>query len=134
MSSKKAAPDLHLLAPRVMNFGRDAETLRNTAATLAPRFLGVWDGMRKEIDPAFTFLQFVRALDPTIPMHAADRDGVRGYRNHPTYTGAMYLRRIAMPDRHKYREMAAEPGVCDECGLDKRDHQYGDVVSDEDTP
>jgi hypothetical protein len=42
----------------------------------------------------FTFVDFVRLFDDSVPTHAADRDGVTGYRNHPTYYTMQYMRRL----------------------------------------
>lgn len=116
-----------LTVSAVLQFGHDYEQARKVAKALAPRVMRMYAECQ-HADPRCTFVQFARTFDHTIPEHAADKDGKRGYRNHPTYAGLDYLRRITINPDHKYIECAWDAGHCDECGEAKEDHRYGDVV------
>lgn len=79
---------------------RQIQTLRRQFVTFRDSFAGVMQ-RRADLAPTFiriyglyqaatggSFLAFVRQIDPEVPM---DRDG---YRNHPSYQAAQYLRRL----------------------------------------
>lgn len=71
-------------------FVEDFGTLTASRAALAPKFMKVFAAYAS--DSGGSFVQFCRVLDPKVPF---DRDG---YRAHPTYQAADYLRRLAVRD------------------------------------
>lgn len=89
-----AAPTLSTKVQRMIDdirgqfgsFARDFRALTESRALLAPKFMRTADAWMAETGG--TFVGFVRVLDPHVP---ADRDG---YRAHPVYQAADYLRRI----------------------------------------
>jgi hypothetical protein len=69
-----------------MSFAKGLSAINQKRGELAPRFMkafGFW-----QAETGGTFVQFVRAIDPSI---GEKRDE---YRNHPTYQAADYLRRL----------------------------------------
>lgn len=69
-------------------FGKVAET----RAELAPKFMKAYGMYLSEGGRQFT--AFVRMIDPAVPMHRDEENGERGYRDHPSYQAADYLRRL----------------------------------------
>lgn len=67
-------------------FVNSFQSITTTRAELAPKFMQVFGTWQAETGKPF--VDFVRALDPTVP---ADR---AGYRGHKSYQAADYLRRL----------------------------------------
>lgn len=70
-------------------FGVIRESLRD----LAPQVIRLYNAITAE-NERFSFVEFARLFDHTIPTHAADKDGVIGYRNHKVYYTLQYMRRL----------------------------------------
>jgi hypothetical protein len=66
--------------------------VREKLTDLAPKVMKLYNAIVAESE-TFTFVEFCRMFDPSIPTHAADRDGVIGYRNHRVYYTLQYMRR-----------------------------------------
>lgn len=66
--------------------------VRESIKMLAPRVIGIYNAIKAE-NAAYTFVDFARLFDATIPTHAADRDGAMGYRNHKVYYTLQYMQR-----------------------------------------
>lgn len=69
-------------------FGRIMET----RGELAPRFMRAYYAWANA-DGKGGFVAFVRKIDPEVPTASRSTDGVDGYRDHPSYNAAQYLRR-----------------------------------------
>lgn len=67
--------------------------VREKLEAIAPKVIKLYNAIIGEHE-GFTFVEYVRLFDPTVPTHAPDRDGVTGYRNHRTYYTLQYMRRI----------------------------------------
>lgn len=67
--------------------------VREKLTDLAPKIVRLYNGILAEHD-GFTFVEFARMFDPSVPTHAADRDGTIGYRNHRVYYTLAYMRRL----------------------------------------
>jgi hypothetical protein len=95
LESLSAANKRQVLALRrpVMDAARQFGAVRERLQDLAPKIVKLFNGILAEND-GFTFVAFVRLFDPTVPTHAADRDGVIGYRNHRSYYTLAYMRRL----------------------------------------
>ena len=62
--------------------------VRKTGEELAPQVYTLWlaykaDHAEKETKP--TAVHFVRAFDPTVPLHHSEKDGEQGYLKHKSY-------------------------------------------------
>lgn len=77
----------------IMDAARSFGAVREKLTALAPKMVQAFNSITAE-HPSFTFVQYVRLFDPTVPTHAVDRDGVTGYRNHRTYYTMQYMRRL----------------------------------------
>lgn len=77
----------------VMDAARQFGAVRERLSDLAPKVLRLFASIQAEHD-GFTFVDFVRLFDSTVPAHAAERDGVEGYRTHKTYYTLDYMRRL----------------------------------------
>lgn len=67
--------------------------VRERLIDLAPKVVRVFNAIVAE-NERFTFVDFARMFDPSVPTHAAMRDGTDGYRNHRTYYTLQYMRRL----------------------------------------
>jgi hypothetical protein len=74
-------------------FTEDLRLVNESRAELAPRFYQAFQ-MAKE-EAGLTFVEFVRILDPDVPMNSRATAENAGYVNHPSYNAALYLRRLA---------------------------------------
>lgn len=70
-------------------FGLVREKLKDTA----PKVLQLFNDIKAK-HQRFTFVEFARLIDPSIPTHGPDREGVVGYKNHKTYYTLDYMRRL----------------------------------------
>ncbi len=94
--SPKLKETLDDLRPDFRALGHGLDALTKRRAELAPAFAKAWELWKRETRRPF--IQFVAALDPSMP---ADR---RTYRNHPSYRAAQYLQGLAEnPDHHRRR-------------------------------
>ena len=84
---------LQALKRPVMDAARSFGTVRERLIDLAPKVIKLFNGILADVE-TLTFVEFVRMIDPSVPTHAADRDGVIGYRNHRTYYTMDYMRRL----------------------------------------
>lgn len=87
---------------------RRLEAQRRPVLLLATRYGVVRESLKERAEPVmalfhaikaehaeFTFVEFARLFDPTVPTHAKDADGgVVGYRNHKVYYTLDYMRRL----------------------------------------
>lgn len=80
------------LKRQVSNIAQSLGVVREKVSEIAPRVIKFFTTLQAEID-GFTFVDFARLFDHTVPTHAADRDGVQGYRNHRMYYALDYMRR-----------------------------------------
>src|SRR5690349_11080230 len=78
---------------QVLDAAHKFGALRERLSDLAPKVVKLYNAIVAEQD-GFTFVDFCRLFDATVPTHAADRDGVTGYRNHRTYYTLQYMRRL----------------------------------------
>lgn len=65
---------------------------REAAKEIAPKVIGLFNSIKAD-HAAFTFVEFCRMIDPSVPTGAGGRDGIGGYRQHPTYYTLDYMRR-----------------------------------------
>ncbi len=84
---------LQALKRPVVDAARSFGAVREKLVDLAPRVIKLFHGITAEHERV-TFVEFVRMFDPSVPMHAADRDGTIGYRNHRVYYTLAYMRRL----------------------------------------
>lgn len=84
---------LQALRRPVLDAARSFGAVRERLSDLAPRVVQLYNGIAADAT-RFTFVDFVRMFDTTVPTHAADRDGTAGYRNHRTYYTLAYMRRL----------------------------------------
>lgn len=70
-------------------FGVVRESLKETA----PKVMRLFNQIKAEHDN-FTFVEFARLFDQSIPTHGPDREGIIGYRNHKVYYTLDYMRRL----------------------------------------
>jgi hypothetical protein len=84
---------LQTLRRPVMDAARSFGQVRERLTDLAPRVVKLYNAIVADME-RFTFVDFVRLFDATVPTHAADRDGTTGYRNHRTYYTLQYMRRL----------------------------------------
>lgn len=82
--------EIERLRPELRNFTRQFAVVAEKRKDLAPRFMRTYNQISAEAD-GFTFVEYVRLFDATVPTQAA---GENGYRVHPTYMAADYLRRL----------------------------------------
>lgn len=78
------------LKPELNRFAQRFAVVQESRAELAPRFMRLFNQIAGDHDN-FTFVEFVRLFDATVPTQAAGDDG---YRTHKTYMAADYLRRL----------------------------------------
>jgi hypothetical protein len=97
VSEKLLSPEqrrtLRTLRRPIMDAARSFGAIREKLADLAPKVVKLFNGIVAD-NERFTFVDYVRMFDPTVPTHAADRDGTTGYRNHRTYYTLAYMRRM----------------------------------------
>lgn len=84
---------LQALRRPVVDAARSFGAVREKLTDLAPKVLRLFNALVAEHE-RLTFVEFVRMFDPSVPMHAADRDGTIGYRNHRVYYTMAYMRRL----------------------------------------
>jgi hypothetical protein len=84
---------LQALRRPVLDASRSFGAVRERLTDLAPKVVKLFTGILSEHE-RFTFVEFCRLFDSTVPTHAADRDGTTGYRNHRTYYTLAYMRRL----------------------------------------
>lgn len=84
---------LATLKRSVLDAARAFGTVRERLTDLAPKITKLYNGIVAE-NERFTFVEFARMFDPSVPTHAADRDGTTGYRNHRVYYTLAYMRRL----------------------------------------
>lgn len=84
---------LQALKRPVMDAARQFGAVREKLSDLAPKVVKLYTAIQAD-NERFSFVEFVRLFDATVPTHAADRDGTSGYRNHRTYYTLQYMRRI----------------------------------------
>lgn len=84
--SKGLQQQLTQLRQPFLTFTSQFAAMTQTRASLAPRFMKTFDAWT--VETGGTFVAFVRVLDPGVP---EDREG---YRAHPSYQAADYLRRL----------------------------------------
>lgn len=77
----------------VLDAARSFGAVRERLTDLAPKVVKLFNSITAESE-RFTFVDYVRTFDPSVPTHAPDRDGVTGYRNHRTYYTMQYMRRL----------------------------------------
>jgi hypothetical protein len=95
--SKAHAAALAALKRPVTAAAASFGTVREKLSELAPKVLKLFTNITAGLEEGqnFTFVDFCRMFDASIPTHAADRDGVIGYRNHRVYYTLAYMRRLA---------------------------------------
>ena len=62
-------------------------------ADIGPRVMRLFNSIKAEHD-TFSFVEFARMFDASVPTHAAERNGVPGYREHKVYYTLDYMRRL----------------------------------------
>lgn len=67
--------------------------VRDTLKMIAPRVMGAFFDIKRN-NTKFTFVEYARMIDPTVPTHDQARDGVPGYKEHKTYYTMDYMRRM----------------------------------------
>lgn len=93
---------LQALRRPVLDVARSFGTVRERLTEIAPRVVKLFNSITADQD-GFTFVDFVRMFDPSVPTHAADRDGTTGYRNHRTYYTLQYMRRLVVTTGQRRR-------------------------------
>lgn len=86
---------LQALRRPILDAAKGFEAIREKLSDLAPRMVKLYNAILGE-NERFTFVEFVRMFDPTVPTHAADRDQTVGYRNHRVYYTMAYMRRLVV--------------------------------------
>lgn len=81
------------LRRQVTDAAKQFGVVREKLSDLAPKVVKLFNSITAE-NANFTFVEFCRMFDPSIPTHAADKDGVIGYRNHRVYYTLQYMRRL----------------------------------------
>lgn len=61
--------------------------IRETITEIAPRVIGLYNSIKNE-NPRFTFAEFARLYDPSVPMQSAD------YKLHKVYYTLQYMQRV----------------------------------------
>lgn len=84
---------LQALRRPVTDAARSFGIVREKLQGLAPKIVKLFDSIKAE-HTNFTFVDFCRMFDGSIPTHAGDRDGKIGYRNHRVYYTLAYMRRL----------------------------------------
>jgi hypothetical protein len=87
---------LQALRRPVIDAARSFGIVREKLTDLAPKVIKLFNAIVAEQERAVTFVDFCRMFDPSIPTHAADREGVIGYRNHRVYYTLAYMRRLVI--------------------------------------
>lgn len=82
--------ELDKIRPELRSFAQKFSVVNEQRKDLAPRFMRVYNQIAGEND-GFTFVEYVRLFDATVPTAAS---GDQGYRVHKTYMAADYLRRL----------------------------------------
>ncbi len=77
----------------VIDASKGLANVREKLSDLAPRVIALFNSIIAE-NVNFTFVEFCRLFDPSVPTNAADRDGQPGYRNHRVYYTLDYMRRL----------------------------------------
>lgn len=93
---------LQALKRPVTDAAKQFGVIREKLTDLAPKIVKLYNGIVAESE-GFTFVEFARMFDATIPTHAADRDGVIGYRNHKVYYTLQYMRRLVQTNTGRRR-------------------------------
>ena len=99
--SAKLKEALDEIRPAFRELGHNLETMTRKRAELAPAFAKAFTIWRRETHRPF--VQFVAALDPTMP---ADR---KAYRQHPAYRAAQYLQQLAQDGAEKSKRRGLTP-------------------------
>lgn len=82
------------LKPQVRNLAGKFTVIRAKVKEIAPKVLAVFNAIKAE-HGAFTFVQFAREFDSSIPTFPNDKEGgVIGYKNHKVYYTLDYMRRV----------------------------------------
>lgn len=91
--SKSLRAQVQALRRPVLDLARQFGAVREKLQDIAPKIVKLYNQIKAEHE-AFTFVEFSRLFDASVPTHAADRNGEVGYRNHKTYYTLQYMRRI----------------------------------------
>lgn len=81
------------LAGTVAAISKQFEDVREKAREAAPRIMRFFKELQVKHD-SLDFVGFVRLFDPTLPPHADEKNGVKGYRTNRTYYALDYMRRL----------------------------------------
>lgn len=68
--------------------------VRESAREIAPRVMRLFNELAAKHENLGGFVGFARLFDSSIPTHAADKDGIEGYRKHKVYYTLDYMRRL----------------------------------------
>lgn len=82
--------EIDRIKPELMAFTRKFGGLQESRAELAPRFMQLYNKLAGD-NAGFTFVEYARLFDSSIPTNSSLTDGYRGHR---TYQAADYLRRL----------------------------------------
>lgn len=70
--------------------------VRGRSKAVAPRFMQAYRAWGQAIGRPYSFVEFVRLLDPSVPTHKGqEREAQDGYLHNATYQAADYIRRQA---------------------------------------
>lgn len=83
------------LQPTVTAFAKSFGDLQVKRAELAPKLIGLFNRIKAD-QSSLTFVAYTQMFDSSIPDHAAELDGVKGYRVHRSYMALDYLRRLTV--------------------------------------
>lgn len=76
----------------VLDLATRFSTVRASLDEIAPRVIGLYNSIKAE-NAQFSFAEFARLFDPSVPTHSADTDDEPGYRNHKVYYTLQYMQR-----------------------------------------
>jgi hypothetical protein len=81
------------LRPSITAAAKQFAVIREKLSDLAPKVVRLYNEIQAE-NERFTFVEFARLFDNTIPTHPGDRGAVEGYRKHRVYYTLTYMRRL----------------------------------------
>lgn len=103
---------LQALRRQVTDAARSFGVVREKLTDLAPKVIKLFNAINADTE-GVTFVDFARMFDPSVPTHAADRDGKDGYRNHRVYYTLAYMRRLYQVANAQGTRARGQQGVRD---------------------
>lgn len=100
------------LKRQVTGFAEKFSVIKTTASDLAPKVMKLFNELAAKYDTLGGFVGFARLFDTGMATHAADKDGVSGYRNNKTYQALDYMRRtLRLTNRPRGQQGRRDPAT-----------------------